>query len=541
MHVRSLERLMPALALALAASLAAPSGALAQTTPVSENLTITTIAKSANGGKQTAEQRVIQNAADYAAFFGGAPPSQPAVDFSREDVLAVSMGVQRTGGYGIEITKATLQTFGFTGGMAFVEIAERRPGPNDIVTMALTAPVHVAKVKKGAYRYVFNTVAPQASFTSLDLSVASNPLGWSHQLILEASGKARFLQASRTARYAPIDGQATTAELQAVKDAFRNARVESLPAGIPDPRTFVMMPPQLELVSKTGANTYTLHATEDYFGAYESRVKPLVDALNAISTRLKSGSTFDKILLNYSGGLVMWSDALTVASDGTATVNRTGFRGTPSRLYTGRATAAELQALKDAVKAADVQSLPAYIDDPIMIMDIPSLRIVTTLSGRDYTTDVHEAGFYGAYNARLKPVVAAVRAICDRIVQAGSGQTVTGVVRVRGTAVYVGAYYVSPGTLTTLIARLPGRTVTVTGDVTAAGSNQSIALKTVRATTLANLNLRDAPQIPSTIVRVLSRGTDVEIDGVHRSGLWVHVTAGSDTGWVYRSYVRISR
>lgn len=49
-------------------------------------------------------RRVIQNPTDYANFFGGVPPSTPTIDWKKQDVIAVSMGNEPTGGYNIGIS-----------------------------------------------------------------------------------------------------------------------------------------------------------------------------------------------------------------------------------------------------------------------------------------------------------------------------------------------------------------------------------------------------------------------------------------------------
>lgn len=70
-------------------------------------------------------------------------PAAPSVDFSRDSILTVYMGEQNSGGHSIEITGVKL-----AGGTLKVQVKETRPGPNAMVTMALTQPYHMVKIPK---------------------------------------------------------------------------------------------------------------------------------------------------------------------------------------------------------------------------------------------------------------------------------------------------------------------------------------------------------------------------------------------------------
>ncbi len=71
------------------------------------------------------------------------PPSLPEVDFESQMVIAVFMGVKNSGGYATEITAIK------EGGDSIaVFVEETSPGPNCAVTLALTSPFHIVKMKK---------------------------------------------------------------------------------------------------------------------------------------------------------------------------------------------------------------------------------------------------------------------------------------------------------------------------------------------------------------------------------------------------------
>ncbi len=74
---------------------------------------------------------------------GGAPADLPKVDFDREMVLAVFSGQKNTGGHAVKIEQV------IDNGSAVVAIFRMTsPGPDDMVTQALTYPSSVVVVPK---------------------------------------------------------------------------------------------------------------------------------------------------------------------------------------------------------------------------------------------------------------------------------------------------------------------------------------------------------------------------------------------------------
>lgn len=534
-----------ALLLALTAGLAGQ--ARAQQT-FSQDLQLITLDRTTYGGVQTETRAVLTNWTEFQAFYAGAgitPPVQPRVDFANEDVLVAAMGTRPSGGYGIEITRVTLMTGGFTGGHAFIEVTEGSPAPGQIVTMALTAPMHMVRVPKGAIAYHWSTTRPASQFDSLDLTVTDPFRQTTERVTVDARGAAQLLRSSPTARYAPVSGQATITELQALQAAFAAAAVDTLPGSIPDPNVYIVAPSAIELISTAGGQTRTLTATLGVYEQYQPRVEPLVAAIRALGQRLAGGSnqlTFQSIALSYSGGLAPWSDSVTVAADGSVTVARTSHIGSGAdRLWTGSASQAEMQALRDAVAACDVPTLPALIEENVLVMDVPSLEVVTRLSGQDFRTTVRYAGFYDGYEARLRPVVEAVGAIRDRITSGGQVQLTGPVTRGRGNEVRIGHHVVSPrDTLHGLLRTLAGRSVTVQAAIHRdANGGEFLEIFTIRATATRTLWLRLRPAPRSQLVGWLRRGTVVEVSAVSRGGQYLHVEAGGESGWTPARGVRL--
>jgi hypothetical protein len=69
----------------------------------------------------------------------------PSVDFSRKLVIVAAMGMQRSGGYSIEIEDVSI-----TGDDAVISVVEVSPGSGCYVTEALTAPLAVVAVPRFA-------------------------------------------------------------------------------------------------------------------------------------------------------------------------------------------------------------------------------------------------------------------------------------------------------------------------------------------------------------------------------------------------------
>ena len=108
-----------------------------------------TLARGQNSGVTKASEVVVRTAEEWQKLWAqhGAPqrpsPPLPRVDFGREMVVAVFMGEQRTGGYGIQVTGLRVGDRAIT-----VEVKRSQPPPDAIVTQALTQPFHLVAIKK---------------------------------------------------------------------------------------------------------------------------------------------------------------------------------------------------------------------------------------------------------------------------------------------------------------------------------------------------------------------------------------------------------
>ena len=85
---------------------------------------------------------VIRDANGWAAFWSELGVGErPAVDFTRDLVVAVAAGQQSSGGHEISVSQVTS-----TNGELRIEVVETSPGPNCMTTTALTQPVDVVVV-----------------------------------------------------------------------------------------------------------------------------------------------------------------------------------------------------------------------------------------------------------------------------------------------------------------------------------------------------------------------------------------------------------
>ncbi len=130
-----------------------PIGAMAGGGPDDTRVPFETIMQGSHADRREAGEEVARSQSEYERIWrqtqsgratepdveGGATE----VDFDDEMVIALFMGQQSTGGYAIEVDEVRVdeQT-------ATVYYRERRPGPDEIVTQALTSPYHLVRLPR---------------------------------------------------------------------------------------------------------------------------------------------------------------------------------------------------------------------------------------------------------------------------------------------------------------------------------------------------------------------------------------------------------
>lgn len=90
-------------------------------------------------------ESALETDAEWRAFWRehDAEASAPAVDFSKERVAAVALGVRGNGCFGVRIVSAHT-----TGASTIVNVTERVPGPDDFCTQAIVTPFHFVAIPK---------------------------------------------------------------------------------------------------------------------------------------------------------------------------------------------------------------------------------------------------------------------------------------------------------------------------------------------------------------------------------------------------------
>lgn len=100
------------------------------------------LSQETNGGRVKAGNEVIKSQDKLNALYAELNLTDvPTVDFETNNVVALFMGQQRTGGYSISLSGVTLSE-----DTARVQIIET--APQDMATQALTEPYCIAKISK---------------------------------------------------------------------------------------------------------------------------------------------------------------------------------------------------------------------------------------------------------------------------------------------------------------------------------------------------------------------------------------------------------
>ena len=104
------------------------------------------------------ERIVVRDSASWAALWPrivgthSPRPNPPAVDFTKEMLLVVSMGTRSSGGYVIAIDSMMV-----AGDSIRVVVREQSPGPRCGTTAALSAPVALARIERSDLPVSFTT------------------------------------------------------------------------------------------------------------------------------------------------------------------------------------------------------------------------------------------------------------------------------------------------------------------------------------------------------------------------------------------------
>ena len=111
------------------------------------------------GGYDKVQSLVISDRKSLLEVYGyvnrGRKPgfSIPSIDFSEETVIAVFMGEKTSGGYAVSVESVKEE-----GEQVIIQIKEIKPGPKDMVTMAITQPFCFVKINRVGKEFVFENL-----------------------------------------------------------------------------------------------------------------------------------------------------------------------------------------------------------------------------------------------------------------------------------------------------------------------------------------------------------------------------------------------
>lgn len=132
---------------ALAIMVAAAGAGHAAKSASTAALPLRPVAQGAHSSINERRQRVVRTAAEWNKLWAehsalSSDKTPPAVDFSKEMVLAVFLGTRTSGGYSVKITDARV-----VGRKLVVSAQETAPGPGRIRSHVITTPFAMAAVK----------------------------------------------------------------------------------------------------------------------------------------------------------------------------------------------------------------------------------------------------------------------------------------------------------------------------------------------------------------------------------------------------------
>ncbi len=229
----------------------------------------------------------------------------------------------------------------------------------------------------------------------------------------------------------PINGTATSAELDALRQAIGDARFYEMPAHITPLSPF---PSAIESFFRVVSNTTPTHdsdvtAQKGFAGPYQARLDGVDTALDSIRDRLlvlpPPARSFVQARLRTirSGfGGMMLDRNITIRATGEVRVRAphpltdTG----PTVVLTGTATDAELTELSQAIDLANMRTIPDPLPPVFRPMHLPvsndrfMLRVSSANVGNVGETSGQLASF-GQFDARLRPLVEAMDRIGSRI------------------------------------------------------------------------------------------------------------------------------
>ncbi len=271
-----------------------------------QTIGFTTVGRGTTGPLGPARNTVVKTAAELQSS-GVRPLLRPGtqVDLQSEMLIAVRMGTQNTGGYSIEVKSVVRRPLPSVPGapVAYaldVTVERRSPAPGTMVTMALTSPYHVVKLRRYARDQVrFVAPAPGPVFAVVERDISSYDQGVTVR-IERATGKVVVQRHQINALIAPVEGTATAAELAALAAALRSNDFKGLPASLPMPDPVPQDYPGMSLRVTGGSQAHAVTGLAGMHGVYEARVSAINAAIDAIADRVGTTASLPTVGLTGS-------------------------------------------------------------------------------------------------------------------------------------------------------------------------------------------------------------------------------------------------
>lgn len=252
--------------------------------------------------------------------------------------------------------------------------------------------------------------------------------GWyEREISIDGSGRVRVTPGGAPGA-AAAEGQATADELASLVDAVRQARMRGVPRRIPgipslDPRHF-----SLSVESGDEALAGAAAGEVGRYGEFADQLRPLLAAVLEIGTRVGSApvvevtedavdTPFDTVTLTYQehDGAGTWEYVVVIDGSGKVEVREDHPAADVGGPTVGRLTDAELDALAAAVREARLSEVPQRIPG-VPSLNPEEFRIAVGSSDPALAGATSgERGRYGAFEAQLRPLIAAIVKLKQRV------------------------------------------------------------------------------------------------------------------------------
>jgi hypothetical protein len=286
-------------------------------------------------------------------------------------------------------------------------------------------------VALGALLALAPVASAQATFRTVEMTkeYTNGPrAGTQSTLKIAVNGAVSLAIRDASGATRSANNQATPEQLRAVRDAFRAAEVGTLPGSIFDANELLTVGSVKLTSTLTTGGRKTTSAKISLYAAYSARVRPLVDALGVLETRLEPQvrAGFRSITLTtrtVRGPEEGRESVLSLGASSRATFELSTPAGSIIPIA-AEASRAELDRVIAAFKAAGVASIPdGYIVDGREILTYQELELVIVMadgSSKSFSARKAHYGLFGAHRS-LEELGAALDVIAARFEGASIG------------------------------------------------------------------------------------------------------------------------